>query len=150
MILYADTSFLVSLYVPDANSAKALAAARRLRFPLVLSSLGELEFVNSLALRVFRKELTSPQAASALAHFRQDIMTGAIRIAPIPIAAFEEGKHLSQKHSAYLGTRTLDLLHVAAAITLHTKRFYTFDRAQAKLARLLGLRVIRIGSENTL
>ncbi len=142
MILYADTSFLVSLYVPDANSASALAVARNLRFPLVLTPLGELEFVNSLALRVFRKELTSPQAASVFAHFRQDSTAGVIRIAPLPIAAFEEAKHLSQKHCASLGTRTLDLLHVAAAITLHARRFYTFDRAQAKLARLLGLRVI--------
>jgi predicted nucleic acid-binding protein len=142
LILYADTSFLVSLYVPDANSASALVAARGLRFPLVLTSLGELEFVNSLVLRVFRKELTSSQAASALAHFRQDTLTGVIRIAPLPIAAFEEAKHLSQKHTRSLGTRTLDLLHVAAAITLHARRFYTFDRAQAKLARLLGLSVI--------
>ena len=96
--------------------------------------------MNSLALRVFRKEMTSALAASVLAHFRQDILSGAVRIAPLPIAAFEEAKHLSQKHAASLGTRTLDLLHVAAAITLRARRFYSFDRAQSKLARVLGLR----------
>ena len=69
MIFYADTSFLVSLYVPDANSSAAVAAVRLLRFPLVLTPLGEFEFANSLALRVFRKELTAAQAASVLAHF---------------------------------------------------------------------------------
>lgn len=142
MIAYADTSFLVSLYVPDTNSSSALATARTLRFPVVLSSLGELEFVNSLALRVFRKELASPLTASALAHFRQDTLAGVLRIVPLPLAVFEKAAHLSQKYSAHLGTRTVDLLHVAAALTLHARRFYTFDHAQAKLARLLGLRAL--------
>jgi predicted nucleic acid-binding protein len=142
LIFYADTSFLVSLYVPDTNSSSALAAARKFRFPLVLTSLGELEFVNSLALRVFRKELAAPLTASALAHFRQDAMVGVLRTLPLPIAAFEKAKDLSQKHSAHLGTRTMDLLHIAAALTLQARRFYTFDHAQAKLARLLGLRIL--------
>jgi predicted nucleic acid-binding protein len=141
LIFYADTSFLASLYVPDANSSAAVAAARLLRFPLVLTPLGEFEFANSLALRVFRKELTAAQAASVLAHFRQDITAGILRLGPFPLAVFEKATRLSLKHSARLGTRTLDLLHVAAAHSLGARRFYTFDRKQARLARLLGLRV---------
>jgi predicted nucleic acid-binding protein len=141
LILYADTSFLVSLYVPDANSSAAVGSARLLRFPLVLTPLGELEFANSLALRVFRKEMTAAEAASVLAHFRQDITAGILRLGPLPLAVFEKAMQLSQKHSAHLGTRSLDLLHVAAALSLGARRFYTFDRTQAKLARLLGLRV---------
>jgi len=141
LIFYADTSFLVSLYVPDANAPAAVASVRSLRFPLVLTPLGEFEFSNSIALRVFRKELTAAQAASVLAHFRQDITAGVLRLGPFPLAVFEKAMHLSQKHSAHLGTRTLDLLHVAAALSLGARRFYTFDRKQARLARLLGLRV---------
>jgi len=141
LILYTDTSFLVSLYVPDANSSAAAASVRLLRSPLVLTPLGEFEFANSLALRVFRKELTAAQAASVLAHFRQDITAGILRLGPFPLAVFERATHLSLKHSAHLGTRTLDLLHVAAALSLGARCFYTFDRTQAKLARLLGLRV---------
>ena len=141
MILYADTSFLVSLYVPDANSSAAAASVRLLRSPLVLTPLGEFEFANSLALRVFRKELTAAQAASVLAHFRQDITAGILQLGPFPLAVFERATRLSQKHSARLGTRTLDLLHVAAALSLGAQCFCTFDRTQANLARLLGLRV---------
>jgi predicted nucleic acid-binding protein len=118
-----------------------VTAARLLRFPLVLTPLGEFEFANSVALRVFRKELTAAQAASVLAHFRQDITAGILRLGPFPLAVFEKATHLSLKHSAHLGTRTLDLLHVAAALSLGARRFYTFDRKQARLARLLGLRV---------
>jgi predicted nucleic acid-binding protein len=141
LIYYADTSFLVSLYVPDANASAALASVRSLRFPLVLTPLGELEFANSLALRVFREEMTAAQAASVLAHFKQDIAAGILRLGPFPLAVFEQATHLSQKYSAHLGTRTLDLLHVTAALSLGARRFYTFDRKQARLARLLGLRV---------
>lgn len=48
--------------------------------------------------------------------------------------------HLSQKYSTQLASRSLDVLHVAAALSLGARRFYTFDRTQSKLARLVGLR----------
>jgi len=44
-----------------------------------------------------------------------------------------------REHTATLGTRTSDTLHVAAALVLHADSFYTFGRAQARLARAAGL-----------
>ena len=142
MIIYADTSFLASLYIPGTHSPAALAVVRPLRTPLVITLLGELEFANALALRAFRKELTSSESASVFAHFRKDILDGIFRVSPLPHGAFERAIQLSQKHSSRIETRTLDVLHVAAAITLRARFFYTFDHSQAELARAANLRTM--------
>ena len=42
---------------------------------------------------------------------------------------------------ARLGTRTADLLHVAAALELGSDWFYSFDRQQRKLAQAAKLNV---------
>ena len=51
---YADTSFLVSLYLPDVHSPVAWAAMKS-RPHLYLTPLHELELVNAIRLAVFRK-----------------------------------------------------------------------------------------------
>lgn len=43
---------------------------------------------------------------------------------------------------ADLGTRTLDVLHVASAVALGAQRFVTYDIRQAALAKAVGLRVL--------
>lgn len=57
MTAYADTSFLVSLYVLDANSALAAARMEQAKLPILLTPLGELELTNAISLRLFRREL---------------------------------------------------------------------------------------------
>jgi predicted nucleic acid-binding protein len=46
---------------------------------------------------------------------------------------------MARRRTPQLGTRTLDLLHVASALKLQADSFYTFDRNQEKLARVEGL-----------
>jgi predicted nucleic acid-binding protein len=48
---------------------------------------------------------------------------------------------LSRKHTPKLGTRSLDVLHVASALELGMKRFVTFDEPQGRLASAVGLKV---------
>jgi predicted nucleic acid-binding protein len=57
-----------------------------------------------------------------------------------PELAFEVCTQLARRHAARLGCRTLDALHVACALELKAKRFWTFDERQAELARAAGLR----------
>jgi predicted nucleic acid-binding protein len=51
---------------------------------------------------------------------------------------------LSATHSRTLGTRTLDLLHVAAALSLQATEFVTGDDRQARAAAKERLKVVRI------
>ena len=113
----------------------------RSRFPLVITPLGELELMNALQLRVFRKELDSSEVKSANAFFRHDLEIGIFTIKPLSPSIFERAKLLARKQTAALGTRTLDLLHVASALVLQADVFYSFDRQQEKLARTEGLKV---------
>ncbi len=141
MSAYADTSFLVSLYVFDANSERAAAQIKRATLPILLTSFGELELANALFLRVFRKELPASNVKAAYALVRKDIHDGVFQWKPLSGEVFEKAGQIAQQRTAHLGTRTLDVLHVASALVLRADSFFTFDRTQARLARAEGLNV---------
>jgi len=61
-------------------------------------------------------------------------------ILPLPERAFDVCADLARRHGSKLGVRTLDSLHVACALELKAKRFWTFDDRQAKLAKAEGLK----------
>lgn len=137
---YADTSYLVSLYTPDANSVEAselFASAT----PLSLTPFGELEFVNALELRVFRKELAPVEVDAYLRAFQEDINAGLFVRRAIPAVAYERAMILAKAHTRELGARGMDILHVAIAIELAAGTFFTLDRVQRRLARAAGLTV---------
>ena len=141
MNAYVDTSVLVSLYSADANSAAAVQAMRAARGVLLLTTFAELEVVNALELRVFRKEVSPAQAHSSLNDFEQDLRSGIFQLKPLPDNVFGRARQLSRRTTPRLGTRTADLLHVAAALELGSEWFYSFDRQQRKLAHAAKLKV---------
>lgn len=141
MIAYADTSFLFSLYVSDANSTAAATLMTRFKAPLLITDFGEFEFTNAVSWRVFRKQFLIGEQRAVLEGFRRDIEAGIIRITPIPSAAFTRAKQIAQTQTPTLGNRALDVLHVASALVLRAHTFYTFDSKQTTLASALGLRV---------
>ncbi len=141
MRVYLDTSFLISLYSPDANST---AAAQIIQAPNnihLLSTFTELEMVNALQLRVFRKEISPAQAKSSLRDFEQDLRQGVFQLVRLPEEAFQRAHQISRQTTARLGTRTADLLHVAAALELNADCLYSFDRQQRKLAQVFKLKL---------
>ena len=107
--------------------------------PFPLTAFCELELTNAIQLRVSRREIISAQAILALADLHGDLTSGVFHSVPTPGSVYEEALRLARRHSALLGTRTLDILHVAAALKLSLPAFCTFDRRQAQLARATGL-----------
>ena len=141
-VSYADTGFLVTLYREESTSARAAALMRRQAAPVRLSQLGELEFRNSLHLAVFRGELTAGEAALKQRLFQQDLANGIFAIMPLPSTAlFARAADLADRHSARLGTRSLDLMHVAAALLLKAETLLSFDQRQRMAAKAEGLKV---------
>ena len=136
-----DASFLFSLYVLDANSARASAKMKRADLPLLLTEVGKIEILNAVGLRLFRKELRPAEAMKVQGLFREDIEQGVVQIVPLPAAAYQQAERIARTHTPLLGTRTLDVLHVAGALVLKADAFYTLDKKQARLAAALGLRV---------
>jgi len=142
MMTYTDTGFLCSLYSHDALSQKAAAAMTRIQGQPAFLWIHQLEFRNALRLRVFRKEITPAQRDASLNLLLADLASGVLVHADVPHhAIMVEAERLSASHSEKLGTRSLDILHVAAAVVLGAKEFHTFDARQSKLAKAAGLKV---------
>ena len=140
MKAYADTSFLVSLYTPDANSSTAALHMQRSRTTLFVTTFSELELLNAFELRIFRGDLTSLQVQAACAALYEDIEKGVYVLTPLPGGAIDKAKDIARRRTAHLGTRTLDILHVATALVIQVDVLYSFDRQQIKLARAEGLK----------
>jgi predicted nucleic acid-binding protein len=133
---------VVTLYKEEATSARAAALMTRQTASVRLSQLGELEFRNALYLAVFRGELTAGDAALKKRLFLEDVANGIFNITPIPASElFAKSFELADRHSARLGTRSLDLMHVAAALLLKAETFLSFDERQRKAAKAEGLKV---------
>lgn len=141
MKIYADSSFLVSLYIPDANSASAVRTMQASSGDRLVIALCELEVVNAFGLRVFRKQASPVESNSALTNFEKDLREGLFQLRGLPERLFERARQLSQQTSAKLGTRTADLLHVAAALELGADYLYSFDQQQRKLAQSVRLKL---------
>jgi predicted nucleic acid-binding protein len=129
----------LSLYAPDINSDRAVIELAKAHKPILSSAAVYLEATNAFQLMVFRGYATKVNAVTALRDFEQDIDRGVFQMFPVPPLAWETARNLSIRRSASLGTRSLDILHVAMALTLHADVFLTFDRQQAELARAEGL-----------
>lgn len=107
----------------------------------LVSTVGELEVVNALGLRVFRKAVSAAQAQASLDNFEKDLRDGVFQLRQLSEQTFDRARQLSWQTTARLGTRTADLLHVAAALELGADWLYSFDNQQRKLARAVRLRV---------
>jgi predicted nucleic acid-binding protein len=142
MACYADSSFLVSCYVADANAAQARAYLARTGAPLIFTSLHELEVRNAFELGVFRGHFTAIEARAATKNLADDLR--AARLVATSVnwsAAFRLAARYSKQHSATAGTRSLDILHVATAKLLRATAFVSFDGRQRNLAAAVGLTV---------
>jgi predicted nucleic acid-binding protein len=138
--VYIDSSFFVSIYLPDSQSPAALG--RLTRQPrILLTPFHETELVHAVLLQVFRGGISSDRADRAIRDFQLDRDAGMWEIAGFPDATFVTATDLARIHVARLGARTLDSLHVAAALALKAQQFWTFDDRQAKLAKAAGLKV---------
>jgi predicted nucleic acid-binding protein len=139
--IYADPSFIVSLYSPDANSAAAAHTMHASSGDRFLTTFGELQVVNAMGLRIFRREVSPAQAQSSLLEFENDLRNGVFQLRGLPDSILERARQLSRQTTPKLGTRTADLLHVAAALELGVDTLYTFDHHQRKLAQSLRLKL---------
>jgi len=139
---YADSSFLVSCYVADANTPQAQAYLSAHPVPLAFTALHALEVRNALKLGVFRGLFSATAAAAAWANVEADLRAGRlVRMTVKWPVALRVAAQLSEKHTTTTGTRSLDILHVAAARSLRAVEFISFDVRQRALAAAVGLKI---------
>jgi predicted nucleic acid-binding protein len=141
---YVDPSALRGLYVHDDRSRAFCEWRSRLGGSLPLTLHGRAELVNSIALAVFRRDISAEAGEGALSDVESDVAAGRLILVDVLWRkALKHAANLSQEHTPRLGTRTLDVLHVATALVLGCRNFVTYDDRQAALAEAVKLRLIR-------
>jgi predicted nucleic acid-binding protein len=143
--VYVDPSALSRLYLHEEGS-RAMAAWRgKTPGALPVTHHGRTEIVNALCRAAFLGHLDRSTLAESLQDLSTDFAEGRLRQADLLWrGALERASELSQKYTPELGTRSLDVLHVACALELKLRRFLTFDTRQQQLAKRTGLRVISL------
>jgi predicted nucleic acid-binding protein len=140
-MIYLDSSVVFSVQGRDANTVAAIALIKSTPEQPILSQLCEVEFVNALGLRMYRKGISQTQAQASIADFEQNLLKGLYRTFPLPDRAFTRAKILAQTLTPAIGARAADLLYVSAAMELGASALYTFDQKQHRTAQTAGLAV---------
>ena len=142
MVAFADTGFIASLYLEESTSKAADAALGTKRVPLPLTPLAALELRNAFNRAVQRQRITAAQRDALWQDVEADLASGFLVLTPVPADELHhKARQLSDRYTPTLGTRSLDLLHVAAALVLEAKVFFSFDDRQRKAAASEGLKV---------
>ena len=143
MSAYIDTALFVKAFVLEINSAETIRLLEEIGEPFAYSHLHEIEIPNAIRLKRFRGEITKAQETAAIRTFLADVDAGRFeRIAYDLAAVFMRAERLSAKYSAQIGSRSLDLWHVAAALEAGCKTFVSYDTRQRKAAELSSLQVL--------
>ncbi|MEK7675738.1 MAG: type II toxin-antitoxin system VapC family toxin [Verrucomicrobiota bacterium] len=140
MRIYADTSFFFSLYATDSNSPRADAWRHANPHPLPFTAFHRVELRNALSLAVFQKRLTPQEVQTAWQEVQNDLATG-ILVPRVGLwhRILRAAESLAEYQTPAVGSRSLDIIHVAAASVLGITEFCTFDTRQSDLARRVGL-----------
>jgi predicted nucleic acid-binding protein len=138
--VYIDTSVLGAYYCPEPLSATAEDALRRIAAP-VISVLSEVEFCSLISRKRRLRELNERQAQEILNLFGVHVAEGFYRRISLTSEHFLKARQLVGAPNSAL--RTLDALHLAAAIT-ESLALMTADRDLAKAAKRHRTRAILI------
>jgi len=134
---------LVPCYCLETTTPPALAVLQWATAPLPFAPLDALEIRTALRLKRHRNELTESQLRGALRSLQDDIDSGFLAPQDQDLyEVFVQAESLSAEHTVSTGVRSLDVLHVAAALILMTGEFVSFDRRQRSLAAKAGLKVL--------
>lgn len=137
-MIYADTSLLLPVYVPEVNSDKANSAVDGVQ-ELLVSDLTVAEFLVGLARKVKLGALAPEKAEEVRTAFEQHMAEGFLQRVPLSGRHSEAAGHLSLQSPVML--RTLDALHLAVAIE-HEATMATLDGRLSEAARAMGIEVL--------
>ena len=141
--VYVDPSALSRLYLHQAGSQEMAAWRAKAKGTLAVTHHGRTEVINAICRAAFLRQLDEKGFNEALADFSADFQAGHLRQADILWrAALNRAAELSKKHTPKLGTRSLDVLHVACALELKSRYFLTFDLRQQQLAAAVGVKTV--------
>ena len=145
MKLYIDSSVLVKLYYPEPESRILSEWIINQKQPILFTQFHELEMTNAFALKVFRNEISGDSFNAFRNIIEKDKAGGILEVInPDWSEVLLEAIKISKRNSFVIGTRSLDIIHVAAADILNCNTFLTNNRRQLDVALKIGLKTISI------
>ena len=145
MSLYYDSGVLVKLYVREERSDAVARFLAKRREAVVINELHEVEMRNALRLKRFREEIEDEQLAASMAMLSSDLAARRlIRTGVDWQSVFAEAERLSATATIGTGVRTIDLLHVAAALNQGASELVSLDHRQRAAARFAGLGLVEL------
>jgi len=141
--IYCDTSFLLSLYFDrDTRHPAAAREASRFTEGIPYTHLAELELTNSLRRLRVADTLDGGEFTAILSLLERDVRDGLLERKALRQAAhYQTAMEISARRME-LSSRSLDILHVAAATVLDAPSFASFDGRQRELAKAEGLHLL--------
>ena len=143
MRAYADSSFILSLYLPEPHRTdRAIAYMELNREALPFTPQHRLELRNAIRLLVWSKRISMTDRSRIFREIEEDLdaqlflIHGQLSYTD----AFRRAEKIGSAHNETIGCRSADLFHVAAALELGFKEFLSFDKKQLQLARAAGLK----------
>jgi len=142
-VIYCDTSFLLALYVEaDPFHPRASRIATKFKAPIPFTLLVELELVNGVRRGLAAKIIGRKEHDAIFRQIQEDEADGILVRYPLHQAEhYAKARELSKKFTPEISSRSLDILHVAAALLLKATGFATFDEKQGVLVEKAGLKV---------
>ena len=147
MIGYPDTSFFFRIYDAGVETQKAIDYVSDSKQSLALCDLQHFEFTQAVRLRMFRydsdrtEELSRKIGTRILEEFEGDLRRNFFAFQHVDFAEILRlSESISSRYTREHGYRSLDIIHVAAALHLSAEDFLTFDKNQSTLARAEGLK----------
>ena len=142
---YLDTGLVVKLIVAEPLSDQVRCFLQRRGVAVAYTRLIEIETVNTLHAKRFRKEMTSSQLKDCLALIEELLTEGRFYRPSLSLDDVAlETLHMLPAVTGATGCRSLDLMHVASAKLLGWKEFVSSDQRQLRAAAKAGLKSIDI------
>lgn len=144
MNAYFDTSAIVPLYLPELCSVRARREAERAG-QIPFTQLHALELTSALQLNCGRGLISTTELRAVQLQIDEDMEAHRLQSTAVDLGeTFKAAIELARQHAAPLLCRSLDVLHVAAALQLRGREFISADDRQLTLATAVGLDALDI------
>lgn len=138
-MLYLDTSAFLKLYVREEGSEAVQGVVFGQNDPLPVWDILDMEFTNALWLKVFWGEFQEAEVIRLLGLFQDRHKRGQYFTPDLSRSRLLDRFRRLAQRTPNTGCRTMDILHVAAAMEIGADKFVTFDDRQRNLATFAGL-----------
>lgn len=107
-----------------------------------MTALHDLELIKAIELKEFRNEISKAEVTSVLKRVNEhEAKRICYRLKTDWVRIFSIAIDLSKQHTGKIGSRSLDIIHVACALSIGAKVLLTFHERQRRLAEAAGLQL---------